>query len=779
MPDPQSVGLTLSLGTAERHDRICDRFEAGWQAGSPPSIESLLLEVPEAERGILFVALLRVELDHRPGHRNAADELKARFPDFAALIESVFRDPAETQWFLGTGDEEVWEPPPIVGYELGGRLGQGGMGVVVRGRHVGLDRPVAIKFIKAGALGRPDYLVRFHLEARTVAGLNHPNVVALYDYGQVDGVPYFVMEFVAGGSLADRLSGVPADPDWAAGVVEQLAGAIHYVHGHDLIHRDLKPANVLLVADGTPKVTDFGLAKRLAGGDPGLTATDTVLGSACYMSPEQARGEVKSIGRSTDIYGLGAILYECLTGRPPFLADSYAATVAQVLTEEPIRPSDRVAGLPADLEAVCLKCLEKDPTRRYASAAELAADLACCRARQPPSARAITQLERHARWARRAAFELGDLVRESVGVFTYRAHQAVIGRSVFLKLSSGAAGSPAHAALRREAEALAGLDFPNVLRMYDYSEQFGQPYLVLEDPEGGRPIGDRPAAKTKERWAAELGLKLAVGLQTVHGSGVLHGGLWPKAVVLTRDETVKIGDFGAARRIGDSGGAAPDWVPPNYLAPEVHAGAWSRVGPAADLYSVGAIIHELLWGELPGASPRRGAVAELDAIVETCLAPDPAKRYQTAGALSHALQVYLVPPRPPGGDSSLGEGTIVPDDAPAIDRSTRYRLRVTRGPKLAGRTYELSRARLIIGRSKENDVRLTGAHISRAHCGVVWNHDAGCHEVVDFGSYNGTFVNAERVRDRRQLSPGDRIVVADYELVFEPLAVNPDLSRDV
>ncbi len=360
----QLNGKSLSLSAAERHDRICDRLEAGWQAGNPPRIENLLTEVPASERAILFVALLGVELDLRNDVQTGPDEYRVRFPEFAELIDCLYNGQAQTGLFVESIDD-AFKPPSIAGYEVAGTLGHGGMGVVFKALHIGLNRPVAIKMIRTAA-GNPNQLVRFQLEARSIAGLSHPNIVPLYDFGQSDGRPYLVLEFVEGGSLADRLDGKPADPEWSAGLVEQLARAVHHIHDRRIIHRDLKPANILLTQDGTPKITDFGLAKWLTDDDPGLTKTYAVLGTACYMSPEQASGGSKSVGPGTDVYALGGILYECLTGRPPFRAATYAATLDLVLKEEPPRPTELIQSLPADLEAICLKCLEKELDRRTA-----------------------------------------------------------------------------------------------------------------------------------------------------------------------------------------------------------------------------------------------------------------------------------------------------------------------------------------------------------------------------------------------------------------------------
>ena len=333
MPDPFFDGRTLDVSAAERHDRICDRFEAGWKAGTPPRAEDLLGEVPEAERPALLAALIRVEIDYRSANPPTPEEYRARFPELAAQIDALFRRaPASPTGFI----DPAGSPPSIPGYEILGLLGQGGMGVVFRGRHIGLGRPVAIKMVKADPMAGLDRLLRFELEARAVAGLSHANVVPLYDFGYAAGCPYFVMEFVEGGSLAARLDRAPADATWTAGIVAQLARAMHYVHGRRIVHRDLKPANVLLTTDGVPKITDFGLAKHLAADDdPGLTHTVHVMGTAYYMSPEQARGDAKAVGPVSDVYALGGILYEGLTGRPPFRAATVATDCADGAERRP------------------------------------------------------------------------------------------------------------------------------------------------------------------------------------------------------------------------------------------------------------------------------------------------------------------------------------------------------------------------------------------------------------------------------------------------------------
>jgi serine/threonine-protein kinase len=290
--------------------------------------------------------------------------------------------------------------PRIPGYELEAVLGRGGMGVVFRARHLRLKRPVALKMALAGIYAEPVERERFQREAEAVAGLRHPNVAQVYDAGEADGRPYFTMELVEGGSLAQRLAGTPQPARQAAELLAVLAGAVQAAHACGIVHRDLKPGNVLLTPDGTPKVTDFGLARRLEGG-AGLTQTGVPLGTPSYMAPEQARGQTNAVGPEADVYALGAILYECLTGRPPFRAETAAETMQQVIHQEPAAPSRLNAKVPRDLETVCLKCLHKAPARRYASTRELAEDLHRFLEGKPIRARPVGVAERAVKWARR------------------------------------------------------------------------------------------------------------------------------------------------------------------------------------------------------------------------------------------------------------------------------------------------------------------------------------------------------------------------------------------
>ncbi len=267
-------------------------------------------------------------------------------------------------------------PPRRFGdYELIGEIARGGMGVVYRARQVSLDRVVALKMILAGRLATDEDVERFRIEAEAAGRLQHPNVVGIFEVGSVEGQHYFSMEYIEGESLAQRLTRGPLPGRVAAKYVRTLAQAVHYAHRQGILHRDLKPSNVLLDAADEPHITDFGLAKRLGGGAASHTRSGAVMGTPSYMAPEQAQGRNREITPAVDIYSLGAILYETVTGRPPFQAETPVDTISQVLENEPAPPTLLNANVDKDLETICLKCLQKDPRARYATAEELALDL--------------------------------------------------------------------------------------------------------------------------------------------------------------------------------------------------------------------------------------------------------------------------------------------------------------------------------------------------------------------------------------------------------------------
>jgi WD40 repeat protein len=299
-----------------------------------------------------------------------------------------------------SGFDGISNQPSIPGYEVLAELGRGGMGVVYKARQLQLDRLVALKMILNGEHAGREALARFRGEVEAIARLEHPNLVYVYEVGEQEGMPFFSMEFVAGGTLAARIAGRAQPPREAARMVETLARAMNAVHLRGVVHRDLKPGNLLLAADGTPKITDFGLAKRLdAAGSP--TLSGSILGTPSYMAPEQALGDSKRIGPSTDVYALGAILYEMLTGRPPFTGETAWDIVAMVIAEEPIAPRRLQKKIPRDLEIICLKCLHKDAARRYPSADALADDLRRFQNSEPIRACPTPAWERGLKWARR------------------------------------------------------------------------------------------------------------------------------------------------------------------------------------------------------------------------------------------------------------------------------------------------------------------------------------------------------------------------------------------
>lgn len=288
--------------------------------------------------------------------------------------------------------------PNIPGHTVGDLVGRGGCGKVYRATHLGLDRTVAVKLISGDPTERD--LARFREEARAVARLSHPNVAQVFDSGTADGQPFFSQEFLPGGTLAQKLREHPLATSAAAELVETLAQAVDHCHAQGVIHRDLKPQNVLYAADGTAKITDFGLAK-LVDADDSVTRAGEILGTPAYMPPEQASGAAASVGPAADIYALGAILYECLTGRPPFVGPDLYQTLLMVQSMEPVPPRTLQPGVPRDLETICLKCLQKSVDRRYRTAAELADDLRRFLDGEPIRARPIGPVERALKWARR------------------------------------------------------------------------------------------------------------------------------------------------------------------------------------------------------------------------------------------------------------------------------------------------------------------------------------------------------------------------------------------
>jgi formylglycine-generating enzyme required for sulfatase activity len=333
---------------------------------------------------------LAAGLPHIPGYEGEADDTPAKRARSTAAIPTDLT-PGESH-----------EYPDVPGYEILGICGHGGMGVVYRARQLKANRLVALKMIRAVEHASPAERLRFQIETEAVARLQHPHIVQLYEVGEVRGQPFFSLEFCDGGTLTELLKEKPPTANEAAALIETLARAMHYAHLRGVVHRDLKPGNVLLAgAEKVPKITDFGLAKRIDAEAREVSQSGVIMGTAAYMAPEQAAGKVRDTGPAADVYALGALLYECLTGQPPFTRPNTLDTLRQVLNEEPVAPSRLAPKVPRDLETICLKCLRKEPARRYASADDLADDLRRFQAGEPILARPVGAVERAWKWARR------------------------------------------------------------------------------------------------------------------------------------------------------------------------------------------------------------------------------------------------------------------------------------------------------------------------------------------------------------------------------------------
>jgi serine/threonine protein kinase len=414
----------LPLEALMHLDDVCDRYESAWLDGQTPDLTTFLADAPESARSRLFRELLALDVEYalRRGELPDLKGYRDRFPADLDAIDAVFSQQKMESKALSSslktirpggggvirsGDalqkvelnRAALEALRAAGYEVEGELGRGGMGVVYRARKVALNRTCALKMILAGGHAGSAASKRFMAEAETIARLRHPDVVQIYHVGEADGLPYLELEYFPGGSLDRVLDGTPWPAIDAAELVVALTDSIAAAHQQGVIHRDLKPANILLDEDGRPKVADFGLAKVLDS-DDGLTKTQMVLGSPCYMAPEQAEGHSRRVGATTDLYALGAVLYELLTGRPPFRAATVLETLALVKHADPVPPTRLVPGLPRDAETICLKCLEKDPAARYPSAEALADDLRRFLKRAPILAHPASWQTRAWKWAR-------------------------------------------------------------------------------------------------------------------------------------------------------------------------------------------------------------------------------------------------------------------------------------------------------------------------------------------------------------------------------------------
>jgi serine/threonine protein kinase len=587
--------------------------------------------------------------------------------------------------------------PTVPGYEILEELGRGGMGVVYKALQVSLKRLVALKLIRDGALAGPQERARFRIEAAAAARMRHSNIVQIYEVGEHAGWPYFAMELVEGGSLDRHLAGRPQPALQAAELVRTVALAVQHAHEHKIVHRDLKPANILLqesegrsqrseegnrrspssdlcplISDLCPKITDFGLAKRLDTESTAWTRDGAVLGTAGYMAPEQAAGRVREIGPAADIYALGAILYELLTGRPPFQADSWNQAVQQVLHDEPTPPARLQADVPRDLETVCLKCLEKEPGRRYASAGELADDLGQFLEGKPVAAIPLAERERLARLVGRDGYQVIGEIGAGPRSTVYHALYGPLQQAAVLKVFRPGACTREEweMLLRRAADLWSVLAHPHIVPVHRAGWLDNAPYLALEYVPHGSLAAKLAGQRYPVRQALRLVEQIAEIVAYVHRQGVVHGNLKPSNVLLAADGIPRIADFRPTGGLFLGPRPADDQEPTGlgYLAPELVLDMGAEPRASTDIYGLGMILYELLAGRPPFAGSSAREILEqvraedpvppsrfnsqvtphLDAFCLRCLRKNPWRRYSRAYDLLTRLRYFQ--------DNPEGEG---------------------------------------------------------------------------------------------------------------------------
>ena len=566
--------------------------------------------------------------------------------------------------------------PTIPGYRIVAERGRGGMGVVYQAEQVNSGRMVALKLIRDNALAGPQERGRFRIESEAAARMQHPNIVQIYEVGEHQGRAYFAMELIEGTSLDQFLAGQPQPAQQAGELVRTLALAVQHAHEQQVVHRDLKPANILLKDEGgrmkdegnasatlgssfilhpsSLRIGDFGLAKRLDSDSTAWTQEGAVIGTASYMAPEQAAGRSNAIGPAVDIYALGAILYEMLTGRPPFLADSWSQTLHQVIYDDPEPPARSRPQVSADLETICLKCLEKDPARRYASAAELAEDLRRFLAGQPVAAVPVSRRDRLARLAERDGYTIESEIGRGPRSLVYHAFFQALKQPVALKVfAAGVCTRPEwEEQLRRSENLRTMLTHPQIVPVHWTGWWNDGPCLAVEYLPHGSLAAKLAAQPFSVSQAIQTVEQIAEVVSYIHRQGLVHGNLKASNVLLAADGIPRLVDFRPFGGLfqGKLGAQFPEPDGIGYLAPELVENPGAEVRFSTDIYGLGLILYELLAGRPPFAGataeealeqvrsrepepPSRfnsGVTPDLDSLCLRCLRKNPWRRYSRA-----------------------------------------------------------------------------------------------------------------------------------------------------
>jgi eukaryotic-like serine/threonine-protein kinase len=513
-PD-ETLGVTLGCSPLLDSAGATPISGDGGPGAAGPVVTELALELLE-----------RWDEQYRQGVDLAPESLCAGHPELVDDLRERIRSQKRLYGMFGvtpekpTASQGTTEPLPLFpGHETLDEIGHGGMGVVYKARDLRLGRLVAIKTIAQARHATREQVERFLNEARAVAKLDHEHIIPIHGIGEHEGRPYITLEYAAGGNLAQLLAVQPMHAKTAAALVETIARAAHAAHEKGIVHRDIKPTNVLLTAEGTPKLADFGLAKLLDA-DSTLTGTGQPLGTPSYMAPEQAKGQSRKVGPTADVYGLGAILYQALVGRPPFVGGSPIETLNQVLQTDVVPPRRLRPEIPRDLETICLKCLDKEPQRRYSTAAELADELRRFQEGRPIAARPIGLAGKSWRWARREPWRAG--LSASL-LLTF-----LLGTPILLALWLGARADRATA--RSEAAISKAVnDFLNRDLLANASPSNLSSLGIRPDPDVKlRDVLDRAAKTIGSRFANQPLVEAAI--QKTIGETYLELGLYPNSL---------------------------------------------------------------------------------------------------------------------------------------------------------------------------------------------------------------------------------------------------------